>query len=476
MIDGPANEPVVPPAVAASIERWKQALLDLSKRNRALNFRGFRVSTITVVDEQPPEVLRRLYVDRESMGFRPAAPARVVAAPAHDIASEEHRDFAPYAREALPAQHTDRWLQTAVSADDLAKSLRRIDDLARSSLEEQGVNTLFLALGMLHYTEPDRPGESFAAPLVLLPVRLVRAAARSAFEIIAADDDVAVNLSLGEYLRKLWAIELPQWSEGDGELDLQQLFVQVAERIRGRDGWRLTNEIVLGLFSFEKLVMFKDLEASAAAIGNHALVQQLVTRQGATPSGLGLPTEVQHARLDEVIPPERSAHLVPADGSQLRALLAVARGHSLVVEGPPGTGKSQTITNLVAQALGAGKSVLFVAEKRAALDVVHARLESAGMGELCLALHSPDANRREVFEGMRAALDASAEPSTARAVAGPRLPGVRASLSAYTDAIHRVRAPQQASVFEALGRLATVADAPLLPWQGGVDAIDAAAI
>jgi very-short-patch-repair endonuclease len=473
-VDG-SSEIAKPSNVAASIERWKHALLDFTKRNRALNFKPNKVSTVTVVDEQPPEVFRLLYVAEESMGFLPAPD------PAEPSMVKEARtetwEFSAYERDALPEHHTDRWLQTKLTSADLEKSLRRIDDHARGSLEEQGVNTLFLALGMLYYSDAKDSEQVFRAPLVLLPVRLVRAAANSGLEVMSSDDAPSVNLSLTEYLKATCGIELPAWNETDSTVpDLQQLFLDVAERIRGRPGWRITNEIVLSLFSFEKLVMFKDLEASAAAIAEHPLVQQLVTRQGEAGSGYGLPPDVRDARLDEVLPPERSAHLVPADGSQLRALLAASRGYSLVIEGPPGTGKSQTITNLVAQALADGKSVLFVAEKRAALEVVHTRLTASGLGEFCLAVHSPDANRREVFACMSAALDASAEATKSSSHASERLPELRDTLTRYAETVHARREPVGVSVYDIFGKLAGLADASLVPWDGSTQGVSTQAL
>ncbi len=477
MVASASNDGAIP-KVLASIERWKHSLLDLGKRNRALNFKPSPVSTIVVVDEQPPEVFARLRVEGESMGFLPTkAEADVTRLSEEGDQAESQRlleeladtaDFAPYDRTALASRHTDEWLQTRLSTDKLARALRRIDDVARGSLEEQGVNTLFLALGMLHYKESDISDQVFAAPLVLLPVRLSRAANNGGFEIFAAEDDVVVNLSLREYLRRQWKLDLPTFTEVEGEApDLQAFFIQVAERIRNRVGWRLTNEIVLSLFSFEKLVMYHELNENAAAIAGHPLVQQLVTRQGQAGGGVfGLPVDVQTASLDDEIPPERSGHLVPADGSQLRALLAVAKGHNMVIEGPPGTGKSQTITNLIAQTLNAGKSVLFVAEKQAALDVVHARLVASGLGEFCLVLHSPDVSRREVFERMKTALDASTESSPPSLPAAKRLPTLRATLTSYTAALHTKRPPLDVSVFDAYGHLAKVADAPLVPWNG----------
>src|SRR4029078_2552459 len=151
-----------------------------------------------------------------------------------------------------------------------------------------------------------------------------------------------------------------------------------------------------------------------------------ITRQSApgTPV-MGLPSDVRDIDLDRDFAPECTAQIVDADASQLRAHRAVSKGHALVLEGPPGTGKSQTITNLIAQALSEGKSVLFVAEKMAALDVVHGRLVKAGLGEFCLELHSTKANKRGVMRSLATAIDASLQPVATRMQAGSALPAVR---------------------------------------------------
>ena len=206
--------------------------------------------------------------------------------------------------------------------------------------------------------------------------------------------------------------------------------------------------------------MYKDLEANAAAVTRHRLVHQLITRRGQfAGGGLGLPDDVRQARLDDDYPPERGAHVVDADGSQQRALAAAERGYDLVVEGPPGTGKSQTITNLVAQALHAGKSVLFVAEKMAALDVVHQRLQNAGLGEFCLELHSTRSSKREVIKSIASALDASLQPTASPVDAGAKLSEVRTTLWDYVNALHEPFGAIQASPFQAYGELAPVLDA-----------------
>jgi very-short-patch-repair endonuclease len=574
----------------ASIDYWKRSLLDLTHRNRALNFKPARVSTIVIVDEQPAEVFRELCLNRRSMKFKPApepdpaaaatasaapaapttaaplpdaalspapgpatlptpAPAsvpapthpvdpaslpidvtqpviRVVAtaeppiptdataavdtpapataepappeppsaAPASSITNSQlpmtpppptvseaaaellldeadtgpALDYVPYDRQSLDARHTDDTLQTSATPERLDRSLRRIDEQARLATEEQGVNTLFVSLGMLHYTEDTESREVFRAPLVLVPVALARKSARSGYTVTATDDDPLVNPALVEFLRRFHDLTLPDLPDSANladSYDLQAFFQAAREAVAGNAGWSVKTELYLGLFSFQKFVMYKDLDANSGAIRRHRLTQQLVTRAGA--QNLGLPADVQALDLDRDFPPESTAQIVDADSSQLRAIAASARGYDMVIEGPPGTGKSQTITNLIAQALAAHKSVLFVAEKMAALQVVYQRLVNAGLGEFCLELHSTKANKRAVMQEMRLALDASLQrPPAPGDPAAPRLPPVRQILTDYTRAVHAPFGAMGMPPFQAYGELGAVLGAAKLKYTG----------
>ncbi|HTV03671.1 MAG TPA: DUF4011 domain-containing protein, partial [Luteitalea sp.] len=466
--------------VQESVDTWKRQLLDLTRRNRALNFRPLKVSTVAIVDEQPAEIFRLLCLEERALTFAaaPAPDARTSRPPQESLptgqddpfAVEEHvpagAAFVPYATEDLPATVIDTVLQTSLDPEALDRSLRRIEEQARLSLEEQGVNTLYLTLGLLHYTEAEASDETFRAPLVLVPVSLRRDSARSPFVLEPGDDEPLVNPALAEWLRRQHDVPLPELPTGEGA-SLQSFFVQVRDVVatipdaQADPPWRVTTDIYLGLFAFQKLVMYKDLEANAAAVTGHRLVTQLITRRGTVPGGgLGLPDDVRLARLDEAYPPERGAHVVDADGSQSRALAAVDRGYDLVVEGPPGTGKSQTITNLIAQALHAGKSVLFVAEKMAALDVVHRRLQDAGLGEFCLELHSTRSSKREVIKSIGAALDASLLPAPVADDHAEALQQTRTHLDAYVRALHEPFGAIGASPYGGYGALASVIDAP----------------
>ena len=520
-----AHDAALETRLAASIDRWKRKLLDLTKRNRALNFRHQKVSTVAIVDEQPAEIFRQLYIREQQMRFKAAAERtddQSSQPPAHPETSTESEstidlwkppatqtdvggvsltisvitsdgttqvesdvplsgfeeedlppasDFAPYDPAVLDERHTDDWLQTTAMPDALDRSLRRLDEQARLSLEEQGVNTLFLALGMLHYSESEDSEQIFRAPLVLLPVELSRRSARSGFSVKAGDDEPMVNPALGEYLQQ-FGIALPMLPDPNSitdAYDLQEFMTLVRDAVSARTRWNVTTEVYLGLFSFQKFVMYKDLEANTKALNDHRLVRQLISRRSSSDQVVGLPTDIARMELDRDYPPESTYQVVDADSSQLRAIAAVSRQHDLVIEGPPGTGKSQTITNLIASALAAGKSVLFVAEKMAALSVVHDRLQSAKLGEFCLELHSTKANKRAVMKELAATLDASLQQVAASTVSTQRLPEVRTTLTAYAEAVHAPLGSLGISPYRVFGLLGALTQAPRITYDGPVD-------
>jgi len=309
--------------VAAFIDAWKRKLLDLSKRNRALNFRATRVSTVAIVDEHPAEIFRTLYIAEREMRFKamepPVGDAAVDSGGGEAEPTTPSPRFAPYDSGTLDDRHTDELLQTTAVPEALDRSLRRLDEQARLAIEEQGVNTLFLALGMLHYTEDDASEQAFNAPLVLLPVELSRKSARSGYRVRAADDEPVVNPALVEYLRLDFGITLPELPDSatmPDDYDLQSFLSAAMQAVSGRRGWMVTTDVVLALFSFQKFVMYKDLEANAPAVGAHRLVRQLVGREG--DRVIGLPDDVRRLELDREFAPEATTQVVDADSSQLR--------------------------------------------------------------------------------------------------------------------------------------------------------------
>ena len=293
----------------------------------------------------------------------------------------------------------DSNLQTAETKGKLLKRLLSSYHTARLHMEERGFNNLFLALGFLEWYESDSSEKERLAPLILIPVSLIRTSVRQQYRLIYNEEDVETNLSLQNKLRAEFGIEVPPIPEALEDLDVDAYFAQCEEAIAGEERWRVQRDKVhLGFFSFMKLLMFQDLNLENWQEDLHPDTHPIFSSlaKGEFPGAdTGYPDD---QNIDEILRIENASQVTDADSTQLLAILDVRNGRNLVIQGPPGTGKSQTITNLVADALHAGKSVLFVAEKMAALEVVKRRLDQLGLGDACLELHSHKTNKKEVLK------------------------------------------------------------------------------
>src|SRR5690606_35570646 len=263
---------------------------------------------------------------------------------------------------------------------------------AKLDLEEGGSNTLYLAIGFLRWKKSEHDPKVYNAPLILLPVKLERRSALSGVKMSMLDDEPRFNLTLLELLRHDFQLHIPELS---GELPQDESGVHVTEiwnavrhAVRDIPGFEVVADVVLGTFSFAKYLMWRDLIDRTDQIMQNSVVRHLLEHKlggSSLRSGGEFP---KPQNLDEEVHPAELFTPLPADSSQLAAVIASARGHSFVLDGPPGTGKSQTIANMIAHNLALGRRVLFVAEKMAALDVVKRRLDEKGIGEFCLELHS----------------------------------------------------------------------------------------
>lgn len=453
------------PSVLTALDAYKRRLLDLSRRNRALNFKAVRASTVLVSGEKSESVFHFLVLQGKSMRFRAIGEDSAVELPRVDedpLLAEDVLDVPALQPAEDTTRHLDDQLDVMAPPAQVEQTLRRLSEASRSSQEEQGVNTLFLALGMVRFTDPES-GKEQRSPLVLVPVNLNRRGARAPFSVRATEEVPFLNPALAEWLRREYRCTLPPIPDPLPEsFSLEGWMNEVQPLLPSKiKGTVERDEMALSQFAFQKLVMYKDLELWSEQIAAHPILKQLIAREG--PSYMGLPSEIRDAPLDTVFPPEKTAQVVDADSSQLRAIAAVAKGYSLVIEGPPGTGKSQTITNLIAQALYDGKTVLFVAEKQAALDVVHRRVTQVGLGEFCLELHATKANRRAVMQSVRNALDLSLSEAPITQDARERLPRVRETLDAYVQALHSPFGKTKFTPYQVFGWLDAVRDAPAVP-------------
>ena len=470
----PAPEPTPPPP-NDRLEHWKGKLLDLTLYNRLLN----TVATKKTVPLGAHELTA--LAERLQSGAR----FRVHPRPALGDAERDPRDLDLAARrsgvDVRPA-----WLDAELRAGRLRADLddaeldRRLVEVfrhARTSLEESGANTLYLALGFLRWFESPQATKPRRAPLLLLPLVIERSSVQDGFRFVLDDDEPRLNQSLLAMLAhdfdlRTGLADVPELD--DGTVDVRAVLDAFRAAAMAMPRWEVEESAWIGFFSFTKYLMWLDLAAREELLQSPVL-RHLVERPGA--SFVQDVPEVPRDELDDVDP---ATVYCPkdADSSQLAAVLAGAAGRTFVLEGPPGTGKSQTITNLIAQSLANGKRVLFVAEKRAALEVVQRRLDDVGIGAFCIELHSSKSGPKALLAQLGRALDTALrrEPAEWNRVAA-ELQAERERLNTIVRALHRRRA-HGVSVFTAMGRLVALAGAPrlALPELRGAapDAIEAA--
>lgn len=455
---------------ARRLEGWQRSLLDLTLRNRLLDARdGRTVVTLAGVDAVALATALEPAAEATPDGARPLELVSYAAPDAAALGGPERaaEAIARAATEALAA----RRLLVALAGDELDRRLVAMARAAREAMSEAGASTLWLCLGTLAWRERDaddaRPRR---APLVMVPVELRRAGAGDRYRVTVVDgEDWRWNDTLVEKLKDEHGLTLaPPARSDDGALDVTATLDAVAGAIAARPGWEVARDARLAVLSFTKFVMWTDLRERGAALLRAPVVAHLAAG-GSTPfPGGELPAG---GDLDLLAPGELFAPL-DCDASQLAAVLAAAAGRTFVLQGPPGTGKSQTITNLIAQCLAAGKSVLFVAEKMAALEVVQRRLTAAGLGDFCLEVHSHKARKREVVTELARVLERVWRPNTPVAGDDQRLAAARDELNRYVAALHAPGAAGM-SVHDALGRLGELAGAWRLDGDVGVRGVTA---
>ena len=301
-----------------------------------------------------------------------------------------------------------RVLQTLLFPDELEAVMEKVAGEANLAEQEMGVSTLFVALGFLEWYESEASDKKNFAPLLLLPIRVEKQKpkGKAAYFLSVREGGAEPNLSLQKYVEQNFGRQIPDFEAGDedAQASIEGYLDAVSAAVDGLKRWRVHRWMVLGHFAFGRFAMFADLEPTrwGDPIAN-PLLRSIVSgaETGRDPDVLpGVPDD--YAIDDPEVEAAAPFLIQDADASQHSVLVDVMKGKNLVVQGPPGTGKSQTITNVIANALAAGKRVLFLAEKQAALQVVKRRLNQAGLGDFCLELHSDKASPKNVIASVRA--------------------------------------------------------------------------
>jgi very-short-patch-repair endonuclease len=304
-------------------------------------------------------------------------------------------------------RHNELKLQTLFFREDLDRKLGALRDSARVLLQDAGLSALYCAFGFLEYYEREDSDQKRLAPLALYPIELERELVGGEYHyfIRGRSDEIEINVALKELLRSQYNLELPDWEESEDEkVNALATYIASVERMAAnRNDWAVKRFVTVGLFTFARLAMYKDLDPERwpeeSPLHRQGVLRTLIAGAEVHGSGYATDYEIDDPNLPDAL------LITDADSSQHSAVIDVLKGKNIVVQGPPGTGKSQTITNIIAAALDAGKSVLFVAEKMAALEVVQKRLCVAGTDPFCLELHSSKTSKSAVSQKLAERLE-----------------------------------------------------------------------
>ena len=407
---------------------WERKLLDLTLRNNLINI-------------HPRSILQLMDPDAQSLvsSVENGRSMRICPCPKGWSGERLNGIFAtvPRADRMAPfadAEVMDGKLHCYLEEDKTEARTDTLRKASRRSVEENGANTLYLTVGTLKWTENDR-GHVHAhyAPIILIPCEIIRQSG----SITASGEEPAVNLTLLEMLRENFGITIPGLDvlpQKDGHIDVRRTLNTVRKAVMDRKGWEVDPLVFLGNFTFSKFIIWNDIHSAREVFDCHPIISSL--KSGSLDGRIErLQTEED---IDAACPADRVLLPLTADSSQMKAIRDALDGKSFVMQGPPGTGKSQTITNIIANAIYRGKKVLFVSEKKAALEVVQKRLESIGLGPMCLELHSNKAKKSIVLSKLQATLESDGRPydsSTFNSEA-QTVSDLRSKMDSHTSSLH----------------------------------------
>jgi superfamily I DNA and/or RNA helicase/very-short-patch-repair endonuclease len=413
------------------IEVWKKKLLDLGKRNRLINYKDTKRSSLRFVSPALEELWSKVVVK-----------GRPLELPYID-------EFDENAISKEMEKQQKRNITTNQSLIDQQKTLRNLKTRAKSINEEQGVNVLHIAFGFLKWKENNDSREFIFSPLILVPANITQKSMFGPFILTADSDDIIVNPTLSYKLENDFGIKFPEF---DVDNDINAFFDDISSKIKNVSNWAVSNEVVLSLFSFLKINMYNDLSRNNMKIKKNPAIKALTGDSSELMDPLSInPQEYEHDSRN----PQDFFQVLDADSSQQDAIVSAKKGLSFVLQGPPGSGKSQTIANIIAECLAKDKKVLFVSEKAAALDVVYRRLLKAGLSDFCLSLHSYKSNKKDIIDniGKNIGLKVKKQSNNEDNIIYTKLVNDIKHLNEYSSGLHTKLSGMQKTIYDVYGEL-----------------------
>lgn len=473
-------EIVSPSSPVKRVEDWKSRLIDLSRKNNLLHFKRSKRGNLPLTQPEAQKIFDSLVVKKNHIEFWLPPEEQKIPETAVELRDTEKingnkksKTTKAQAKTAkpefkastieMPKQPTANQLVCGkLTRLDLERNLKALERRSLLDYRERGVRILYAAFGILNWIDTETK-EMVQSPLILVPLELTRETIRKPYNVAVppVEDEAVLNPALQAKLKNDFKIELPPLPEEWEQQKLVDYYSQVRLAVAKEEGWSVESSVDLGLFSFQKLVIYKDLEANAALVTQHPIIRAIA---GIKEDGLllsGLPDEKD---VDKIELPAKTYQVLDADSSQRLSIEYALRGQSFVMKGPPGTGKSQTIANIIAECIANGKSVLFVSEKMAALEVVYKRLSEVGLAHFCLELHSSKANKQEVVAELKRSLDENLVPRRLPSAHDfERMVEYRDVLNGYVTALHEKRQYLQKSVYEVLSLISSLERVPFVP-------------
>jgi very-short-patch-repair endonuclease/DNA polymerase III delta prime subunit len=427
------------------VDDWKSRLIDLTRRNNLLYFHASKRGNLSINEPDAETIFKELVIKKKRLEFW---------LPPEETENQNDVSFDDLSVPMSKKPGSNQLANKNLERDDLERTLKNLQRRSLLDYRERGVRILYAAFGRLNWVDSETK-ENVHSPLILVPLELVKETVRKPFEAFVppVEEEAIVNPALQVKLKSEFKIDLPPAPEDWETETLASYFDAVAQTV-SELGWTVESAVDLGLFSFHKLVIYKDLESNVELVTQHPIIRAIV---GIKDENLILNQLPDEKDVDKIQLPEKTYQVLDADSSQRVSVEYALRGQSFVMQGPPGTGKSQTIANIIAECIAHGKSVLFVSDKMAALDVVYNRLEAVGLKHFCLELHSSKANKQEVVAELKRSLDEHLVPrKLPSAHEFETMKTYRDSLNGYVTALHEKRPFMQTSAYNALSIIASL--------------------